>query len=316
MQYDDHASALLDLFESQGTRPFEKLGVLRSRRMLERSVSLQGERVEVARVEDVLAKYEGRRVPVRVYVPRLATEPDLLIVYLHGGGWVTGSVDAADLPCRALAQATGAVVASVEYRRAPETPFPGALEDAFAALQWLIASSARWGVEPDRVCVMGESAGANLAAGCTLLTRDLQSPPIYRQVLLYPPLLPPKQGSYGSYSEPRRPQGLSAASMTWFWEMYLQGGGTTSNPLAAPLLADDLSELPPAIVVTAEFDPLRDEGTDYAERLRSAGVPVKLWHFPGTIHGFYGMAGHLPQASEVTRRLAAEIQHWSNLQST
>jgi acetyl esterase len=306
------AQALLELFSSQGAKEFTDLGVLRARRTVERSVSLQGEWIPIDRVEDVLIPGAQSRIPLRLYHPAgsgsALDSSGVLILYLHGGGWVTGSVDAADRPCRMLAQATGAVVASVEYRRAPETPFPGPLEDCYSALQWCAAHAESLGIDPDRIVVMGESAGANLAAAVTLLTRERAGHPIAHQVLLYPCLLPAAGNPFDSYRDNASGYSLTAQAMLWFWDLYLPDAGQGENQLAAPLRARNLSRLPSATVITAEFDPLRDEGNSYATGLELAGVDVEAREFAGTIHGFFGMAGHLAEAQAAADVVAAALE--------
>lgn len=305
MPADAETRALLDEFETQGARSHEQLGVLRARRMVELSISLQGERPPVHAVQDLLVDGPAGRIPVRVIRQPPTHELAPLIVYFHGGGWVTGSVEVADGPCRVLAAATGAVVASVEYRRAPETPFPGPLEDCFAAVQQLVARAEQLGADPQRVIVMGDSAGGGLAAGVTLLSRARGGCEIARQVLLYPVVHPAVGSPFASYVENATGFSLTADAMAWFWSMYVGGDGLTTDPLAAPLLEDDLSGLPPALIVTVELDPLRDEGRAYAARLAAAGVPVEHFELAGTIHGCFWMAGRLSHAHRIADRVAA-----------
>lgn len=307
--------ALLDLFESQNARPFEELGVLRSRRMVENAVGLQGDRVAVASVRDLLAEPVGAagasaaRIPIRLYQPDAGAQTRALILYIHGGGWVTGSVDGSDKPCRMIAAETGATVASVEYRRAPETPFPGALEDCYAALQWLVGQAGSLGFDPQRVVILGDSAGANLAAAVALLTRDRGGAALARQILLYPCLLPALDNPFDSYRDNATGYSLTAGSMEWFWDQYLGSDSDGRNPLAAPLAATELSRLPPATIVTAEFDPLRDEGNEYARRLSVAGIEVEHVQFAGTIHGFLSFAGYLDQAAELVALITRTLRN-------
>lgn len=300
-------AALLALFASQGAKPFERIGLLRTRRVIGLSVALQGERVAVAGVEDLLADGPDGRIPVRIYRPEQDAGQAVLIVYLHGGGWATGSVDVADNPARMLAAATGATVASVDYRLAPETPFPGPLEDCYAAVQWLAARAASLGVDPTRIVILGDSAGANLAAATTLLTRERGGHPIAHQVLLYPCLLPARGTPFESYRENAVGYSMTAATMEWFWSLYLREESHGENPLAAPLQETDLGGLPSATVVTAEFDPLRDEGREYAARLSAAGVDTEVLEYAGTIHGFFWMAGHLEQAAQLASAIGTSL---------
>ncbi len=300
-------AALLELFESQGAQPFERIGLLRTRRVVGLAVGLQGERSPVGAVRDLLIDGPDGRVPVRVYSPETPDARRVLIVYLHGGGWSTGSVDVADRPVRMLAAATGATIASVDYRLAPETPFPGPLEDCYAAVQWLAERAADLGVDPRRIVIVGDSAGANLAAATALLSKERGGHPIAHQVLLYPCLLPARGSPFDSYRDNASGYSLTAATMAWFWSLYLRHESDGDNPLAAPLRAEDLSGLPSATVVTAQFDPLRDEGRAYAARLKAAGVDTELVEYAGTIHGFFWMAGHLEQATQVAAAIGAVL---------
>ncbi len=298
---------LLALFEEQGAQPFERIGLLRTRRVIGLAVGLQGERVAVAGVQDLLIDGPNGRIPVRIYRPQTPARRRVLIVYLHGGGWSTGSVDVADRPVRMLAAATGAMIASVEYRLAPETPFPGPLEDCYAVVQWLAAHADSLGFDPLRIVIAGDSAGANLAAATALLTKDRGGHPIAHQLLLYPCLFPAVSSPFDSYRENGVGYSMTAATMEWFWSMYLRDAADGENPLAAPLRAGDLSDLPSATVVTAEFDPLRDEGRAYAAGLTAAGVDTELLEYAGTIHGFFWMAGHLEQASALASAIGAAL---------
>ena len=277
------ARRLLDRFAEVGVEPFDRMSVLQARAMVDASVSLQGEPEDVGEVRDVLA--DGA-IPVRLYHP--AGGDGRLLVYLHGGGFVTGNVRVADAPCRALANATGRVVASVEYRLSPETPYPGPAEDCYAAVRWLADRFAR-------PVLVGDSAGGNLVAAVTLMARDRGGPEIAGQVLMYPTLAPMARGAQDEG------HGLTSAEMEWFWAHYLRDG---DGEYAAPLRAADLSGLPGALIVVGEFDVLRDEGLAYAERLRDAGVAVETLVYPGMIHGFFWMARVLDEGRDVRQVIA------------
>ena len=283
------ARALLEEFARQGARPYDELGVLRARRGIENAVGLQGPRVDVG-VRDLLVPGPAGLLPVRVYDPGGASGA---LLFFHGGGWVLGSVALADRPCRALAAATGRVVVSVEYRRAPETPFPGPLEDCWAATRWVVEHAGELDVDPARVAVGGDSAGGNLAAGVALLARE-RGPVLDHQVLLYP-CLDPVEAPYPSRAEHAEGLGLTRGEIDWYWSLYL--AGAPPSPISAPLHAEDLAGLPPTLVVTAEFDPLRDEDHAYAERLVAAGVPTTVACFDGTLHGFLWFGGRLEQTA-------------------
>lgn len=289
---------LLDRFDELGVLPFDRMSVLQARESVAAGKALQGERVELAGVEDVLAPGPAGQLPVRVYRPSLG-DPLGLLVYFHGGGWVTGSVDVADVPCRALAAATGCVVASVEYRLSPETQHPGPVHDCFAATRWLAGIAARWGVRPGRVAVCGDSAGGGLAAAVTLRARDQGGPALAAQVLLYPALAPARDSRFASYEENAEGYGLTRGGMEWFWDHYLARPEDARDPYAAPLHAPDLSHLPPALVVVAEHDVLRDEGLAYAAGMRASGVDASAHSYPGVIHGFFWMAKAIDEGRAV-----------------
>jgi acetyl esterase len=245
------------------------------------SVELCGPGEPVAEVRDVRVPAAGGEVLVRAFRPE-GDGPLPVVAYLHGGGWVMGSVDSYDAVLRALANATGAIVAGVEYRLAPEHRFPAALEDSLAAIRWLAAHAGELGGDGSRLAVAGDSAGGNLAAVAVRRLRD--ELPIALQVLIYP--VTDAGANLPSYREFADGHGLSAASMHHFWALYLDGS-EGSDPDASPLRATDLAGLAPALVLTADEDVLRDEGEAYADALRDAGVEVELVRWPGSIHGFF-----------------------------
>jgi len=207
-----------------------------------------------------------------------------VLVYFHGGGWVRGDLDTHDGLCRLLAEAADCVVVSVDYRRAPEHPFPTPVHDAYAATAWVAEHAELVGGDGDRIAVGGDSAGGNLAAAVTLLARERDGPDIDHQVLLYP--VTDYDLDTDSYHENESGYLLSRASMRWYWERYLDDVVDGANPYASPLRAPDLSGLPSATVVTAGYDPLRDEGAAYADRLQEAGVAVTHANYPGMVHVF------------------------------
>ncbi|MEU3609614.1 alpha/beta hydrolase [Streptomyces sp. NPDC035033] len=242
-------------------------------------------RVPVAAVTDE----DADGVPVRVYRP--APDGDApVVVFCHGGGFVLCDLDSHDGFCRSLAAATGATVVSVDYRRAPEHPFPAAPEDSYTALAWAAAA------HPGRpLAVAGDSAGAHLATVLALLARDRGGPRVAFQALYYPMLDPTR--SRPSHRENAQGYFLTADHLRWYWDAYLPDPADRTHPYAAPLDRADLSGLPPAHVVTAGLDPLRDDGTAYAAALAAAGVAVRTHHYPGMFHGFLSMAEALPEAA-------------------
>ena len=243
-------------------------------------------------VRDLSLKIENRTVPgpvgaipVRFYSPESGA-PLPVIVFFHGGGWVAGDLDTHDAVCAALADRTRAIVVSVDYRLAPEHAFPAAADDAFAATCWAVKEASTFGGDSKRVAVAGDSAGGNLAAVVCLRAREEPVPAsLVAQVLVYP--VTDRNFETTSYRACAEGYGLTRESMMWFWDLYVPNDADSRNPFAAPLQADSLDGLPPALVVTAEFDTLRDEGEAYADRLEEAGVPTQRTCYEGMIHGFF-----------------------------
>lgn len=249
--------------------------------------------------EDLEVPGAAGALRVRLYRPTPATKLPL-IVFFHGGGFVFCDLEVYDDLCRFLANFSGCALASVEYRLAPETRFPGGLEDCYSALQQLAGRATSLGLDGSRLAVAGDSAGGNLATATALLARDRQGPALRYQALLYPALEP----TCSSVSQRAFAEGylLSQAVMQWYWNCYLRSPEDAAQPYAAPLIAD-VSGLPPATIVTAEFDPLRDEGEAYADRLRAAHVPVVGRRYLGMIHGF----ASLPYLTPVALRALADV---------
>lgn len=307
MPLDPAAEALLEQMRLQGTPPFELMSVPEARDAAMAFRELGGDTEVVADVRNVLAAGPAGQLPVRVYHPAPGTRLPLL-VYFHGGGWVIGNIEVADKACRALANAAQCVVASVEYRLSPETKFPGPAEDCYFATCWLAERAADLGAKPDQLVVGGDSAGGNLAAAVSIMARDRGVPQISYQLLIYPVTAPAAGTEFASYEQNADGYLLTRAAMHWFWDMYLAKPEDGDNPYASPLKADDLSGLPPAMVVTEEFDPLRDEGLEYARRLREAGVSTTSVHYDGLIHGFFWMGGIFHQVRDLLDQIATELR--------
>ncbi|MGH6781712.1 MAG: alpha/beta hydrolase [Sphingomonadaceae bacterium] len=250
-------------------------------------------KADVAEVRDVTLDTAVGAVRARLYHPAPGKALPLL-VFVHGGGWVFGTIDTHDPLCRALASAAEIAVLSLEYPLSPESRYPRALDTVCAALAAAVAQAGALGIDPARIAIGGDSAGGNLSAATCLALRDSGGPAIAHQLLFYPVV--DNDFSRASYAENASGYMLSTHMMQWFWEQYLGDANATPEALAAPLRAGDFSRLPSATVITGEFDPLRDEGIAYAERLEQAGVAVTHHHFPGVIHGFASMIGMLPQA--------------------
>jgi acetyl esterase len=250
--------------------------------------------VDVYRVEDRSVPGPASEIPVRIYWPTAA--PAAIHVHFHGGGWVIGDLETHDADCREICRGAACIVVAVDYRLAPEHIFPAALEDCYAVTCWASENSAELGALSSPVSVGGDSAGGNLAASVCLLARDRAGPNIAMQLLIYPVTDATMESA--SYRDNADGYLLSRKMMAWFWDHYCPDPAQRSDPLASPIRAADLSGLPPALVMTAEFDPLRDEGEAYAERLKAAGVAVQVRRFDGLIHGFFSQAGIIEAARE------------------
>ncbi len=244
-------------------------------------------------------------IPTRVYTPQGAA-PWPGLVWFHGGGWVMGDLDTHDALCRHLAIACEAVIVSVDYRLAPEHPFPAAVEDADAATRWVSENAAALGIDPGRLAVGGDSAGGNLATVVCLRARDRGGPAIRWQLLVYP--ITDCDLDTQSYRENGEGYALTRASMAWFWDHYVPDPAARMHPDASPLRAGDLAGLPPAHVLTAEYDPLRDEGEAYGRRLTEAGVRTRLERSPGMIHGFLRRTDELDASTVAIARIAQEMR--------
>jgi len=308
MPLDPKCKILLDVLSPPGARRLEESSVAEAREMMDRLAAMRaGGEVPAypGTIRDRQIPGPHGPIPVRIYAPE-SKGPHPLLAYFHGGGWVLGSVATADVACRALAAATGCVLVSVDYRLAPEHEFPVPLDDCTAAVRWLAEHAAEVDADPARIAVGGDSAGGNLSAAVALRLRDEGGPRLAHQMLVYP--VTDASFETRSYRENGEGYFLTRAGMEWFWNHYLPGPADAANPLASPLRAPDLRGLPPATVITAEFDPLRDEGEAYAERLREAGVPVRLTRYDGVIHGFFGMVDTLDQADEAIREAAAALR--------
>jgi acetyl esterase len=256
----------------------------------------------VARVEDRELDTDAGVLWARCYAPSAGGEPLPVIAYLHGGGWVFMGIETHDRICRRLANATGALVVSIDYRLAPEHPFPAALDDCEAAVAWLAEHAGDVGGNPRRLAVAGDSAGGNLAAAVALRAAAA-GPAVAAQVLVYP--VTDAGQDTESYRDLATGYLLTAEDMAFFWECYLGVDGDPHDAFAAPLQAADLSGLPPTLVLTAEYDPLRDEGEAYARRLDGFDVPVEWHRYDGVTHGFLGMDALVPAADEAMARIAA-----------
>jgi acetyl esterase len=258
---------------------------------------------ELNNIEDRTILGPGGELPIRIYTPA-GNGPFPVVVFFHGGGFVIGSLESHDPLCRQLAGLTPAIVVAVDYRLAPEAPFPAAVEDAWAAVLWAHNNAAEIGGDLDRIAVVGDSAGGNLSAVVSIIARDAGGPALSAQVLLYPTV--DARGGYPSLDENAEGPFLTRDSMEWFFGHYCPGVDP-ADPRLSPIAVDDLSGLPPALIITAEFDPLRDEGEAYAERLRQAGVDVTCHRYDGMAHVFIQLAGVVPQGRQAIEESAAVL---------
>lgn len=318
MPLNDQAAQLLGALAEQGLPSADQVPLVVGRQLTAGLVDLQGDQAECV-TEDFLVAGAAGLLPARSYRASSVGGTPPLIVYFHGGGWVAGDLEIVDRPLRLLALATGAVIVSVQYRRAPETRFPGPAEDAHAALVDLVGRADALGVDPDRTFVAGDSAGGNLAAVTALMARDRGTVSLAGQVLFYPVTSPAEGSPFASYVDNADGYLLTADAMRYYWSLYLADPQDGENPYAAPLAAPDLTGLPPALVITAEYDVLRDEGEAYAHRLAEAGVDVRLRRLDGTIHAFFWLPGVLPdfatasaEVVDFVRRPASESHTTNN----
>lgn len=287
------------------TPALESTPVAESRRFLNATAGVLPGCPSLAAIDDVNIPGPGGPLRIRLYRPQNVVNRGACL-YFHGGGWVLNSIDTHDDFVRRLTDAAGCVCVSVDYRLAPEHPFPAAAEDAYAALQWVAANAATWDIDPARLAVAGDSAGGNLAAASCLMTRDRGGPPIRQQVLAYP--ITDCDFTWPSYRENAEGYFLTTAQMKWFWDLYCPDEAQRRHPYASPIYAESLRGLPPAYLFTAEYDPLRDEGEAYAAALTAAGVPVTYEQFPGMIHAFLRRVTTFDAAKTALSKIAAILQ--------
>lgn len=300
MPVNPQAQVVLDMMAATG---FKLVGdPVAVREMLALTPRPQGE--PVASVEDRTIPANGAQIPVRIYRPESGPAVKPALVWFHGGGWVIGSLDGSDFGCRIMANASGCTVISVDYRLAPEYKFPTAVDDCLAVTKWVAENGPELGVDGARIAVGGDSAGGNLAAVVSQLARDGGGPAIAFQALVYP--VTNYDFSTDSYRDNAEGYLLERDSMEWFWGHYLRSEADGASTKASPLRHTNLAGLPPAIVLTAEFDPLRDEGEAYAERMRAAGVPVEARRYDGQIHGFFANPA-IDDGSEAARHVGKAV---------
>jgi len=292
MPVDPQLQLVLDMINAQPAQDWTKERAPEFRQVFDSLVTQLGEGPAHVTAEDRTIPGPAGEIPIRVYRPDGVERPGVC-VYYHGGGFVIGSIATHDRDCRMLADQARCIVVSVEYRLAPEDPFPAAPDDCYAALEWVAAHAEELGGDPSRLAVAGDSAGGNLTAVTALRARDRSGPELAFQLLVYPVVdMTPsmEEPKYASMLENAEGYFLTLADMQFFADCYVPDDAMRTDPSASPILADSLEGLPPALVLTCEFDPLRDQGEAYAKALADAGVPVTLNRYDGAIHGVMGMA--------------------------
>jgi acetyl esterase len=303
------AQQVCDLIVASGRPPFETLTPAEARQAyLASRPILQPDSEAVAEVLPLAATGPNGPIPLRLYRGNGVEKgrPQPALIYFHGGGWVIGDLESHDQLCRALANAIPAIVVAVDYRLAPEHKFPAAVEDAIAATRWIAGNAERLGIDAARLAVAGDSAGGNLAAVVSLDARDRGGPRLLHQVLIYPGT--DMRMGWPSLERHAQQLPLTRAGMQWFVAHYLRNDSDKLDWRASPLLASSLANLPPALIVTAGFDPLCDEGEAYAEALRKAKVAVALARFEGQIHGFANMGRIIADADRAVATAAAALR--------
>ena len=305
MPLDPQARFLLDQLAARGGPALHELDVPAARLAFE-ALRIPAPGEPVAAIEALQLPGPAGEVPARLYVPAGAPPVSAALLYFHGGGWVIGSPDTHENLCKALANRSGARVVSVDYRLAPEHRWPAAAEDCYAAACHVEAHGAALGIDGARLAVAGDSAGGNLAAVVALLARERGGPRLRHQVLIYP--VTDHDFERASYRENGDGYFLTTNAMRWFWDHYVPERADRDDWRAAPLRAAKLDGLPPATVLTAEYDPLRDEGEAYAARLREAGVPTTLSRYDGQIHGFASLLDLLDAGRRAVDQIGAVLR--------
>jgi acetyl esterase len=308
MTLDPQMKKILDLIAAAGAPSIRGMTPAEARTAFESRLGFfrRGGVEPVGRREDRTVPGPGGEIPIRLYYPH-GQAPCGAAMFFHGGGWVLGNLESHDPTCRELANRSGALIVSVDYRLAPEHKFPAGVDDCYAATRWVAENAAALGYPEGRLAVTGDSAGGNLAAVVALMARDRGRPQLRYQLLVYPAFDPdmkfPSQSEFADDGYV-----LSRADMAWFWNHYLNNANDGANPYANPACAKDLSRLPAALVITAGLDPLRDEGEAYAEQLRKAGVAVAVRRCEGLTHGFFNMTSEIDAARAARDEACAALR--------
>jgi len=305
MPLDSQIIKILKEAESLGLPAYQDLSPTQARKqMLDQSPPVQTA-LSVKKVVDRKIPGPDGEISIRLYYPD-GDAPFATLVYFHGGGWVIGDLDTHHGFCHALAKTSGCLVVAVDYRLAPEHRYPAAVEDAYAATTWVAENSELIQVDPDRFAVCGDSAGGHLAAVVSLMARDRKGPRIDLQILIYP--ITDCSFDTPSYEENREGYMLTRDLMKWFWNHFINIESEADDPFVSPLRAESFRDLPPALILTAEYDPLRDEGEAYAEKLQGAGVNATLTRYPGMIHAFIRMTAQLDKANVALGQVAGMLR--------
>ncbi len=305
MALHPECKAFLDTLAAASDTPIDRLPVADARMASQGLIEFGGPEQPVARVENRTVPGPAQPIPVRVYYPRLGDGLPVLM-FFHGGGFVLCNLDTHDRQCRMLANAAGCAVVSVDYRMAPEYPFPAAPDDAYAATRYVAEHAGEFGIDPTRLAVAGDSAGGNLATVVAMMSRERGAPAIRFQVLVYP--LVDWEDRSASMQEYGQGHFVTEEMMEWFKRQYLGRPDDARHPYASPLHASDFSGLPPAIVITAECDPIRDQGEAYARKLQAAGVPVEARRYEGMIHPFFSLGGIVGVGATVVEDIAGALR--------
>lgn len=309
MNLDPQAKAFIDAFNATPKIPLPELGAAAARvAYAERPQHLAAPFIDLFRVQDHQLTYDGLSVPSRIYTPIESDNTLPVFLFYHGGGMVIGTLDGYDTLCRQIARQAGCIVISVDYRLAPENKFPAAVEDAYAALVWIINHAPTINGDPKNIVIGGDSAGGNLAAVTALLARDNQLPVLKGQVLIYP--VTASYADSASHYQFAKGYFLERETVLWFHKCYLRDDNDRHDFRYAPLAAKDFSHLPPALVMVAGFDTLRDEGISYAEKLRAGGCDTQLKEYTGMYHGFLSLAGVIDEGQRAISDIAQALKNY------
>lgn len=305
MPLNPQAKAFLDQAAASGAPPLNAMPIAEARQALN-ALFIPEQKEAIHKVEDrKIPGPGGHQIPLRIYIPEAKGQLPVL-VFFHGGGWVLGDIESHDNVCRELANKAGCIVVSVDYRLAPEHKFPHAPEDCYAATKWVALNAASFGGDPARIAIGGDSAGGNLTAAVAQMAADRGAPGFVYQLLIYP--VTNYAFDTPSYRENADGYLLTRDMMQWFWKQYLSNDEDGKNAYASPMQAREVRRVAPAFVITAEFDPLRDEGEAYGERLKKEGVPVEIKRYDGAIHGFFSFGHIMDQGKQAVADAAARLR--------